>query len=86
MQHFKVLVKVDYNHIKTSITKLHTVCTYHEHGLERSVSLGRALDWWSQGCWFEPHLRWSHFVVSLSKTLNPLLSTGSNQEDICRHD
>ena len=47
MQHFKCFGKSgNYNHIKTSITKLHTVCTYHEHGSERSISLGRALDWW----------------------------------------
>ena len=29
---------------------------------------------------------WSHCVVSLSKTLNPLLSTGSAQEDLSQHD
>ena len=33
---------------------------------------------WDLGRWFEPHQ--SHCVVSLSKTLYPLLSTGSAQE------
>ena len=32
-----------------------------------------------RGCGFEPHRR--HCIVSLSKTLYPLLSTGSTQED-----
>ena len=36
---------------------------------------GRVLDSRLRGCWFEPHLR--HCIVSLSKTLYPLLSTGS---------
>ena len=44
--------------------------------------LGRALDWWLDGCWFEPHL--SHCVVSL--TFYPLLNTGSTQEDLSQHD
>ena len=40
---------------------------------------GRVLDRRSRGCWFDPHQ--SHSIVSLSKTLYPLLSTGSTQED-----
>ena len=47
--------------------------------LERSGSVGRALDWGLKGCKFETHP--SHCVVSLSKTLYPLLSTGSTHED-----
>ena len=35
------------------------------------------------GCWFKPQ---RHCVVSLSKTLYPLLSAGSTQEDLSRHD
>ena len=55
--------------------------------VERSASLGRALDWGSKGCLFEYHHRQSHYVVSLSKTLYPLLSTctGSAKEDLLRH-
>ena len=34
----------------------------------------------SSGCGFEPHRR--HCVVSLSKTLYPLLSTGLTQKDL----
>ena len=50
-------------------------------------------EWWLSGrvfysglrsCGFEPHQR--HFVMSLSKTLYPLLSTGSTQEDPSLHD
>ena len=40
---------------------------------------GRVLDLRSRGCRFEPHRR--HCVVSLSKTVYPLLSTGLTQED-----
>ena len=36
------------------------------------------------GCGLEPYQR--HCVVSLSKTLNPPISTGSTQEDLSRHD
>ena len=43
------------------------------------AQLGRVLDLRSRGCRFEPHCR--HCVVSLKKTLYPLLSTGSTQED-----
>ena len=42
------------------------------------------LDLKSRGCAFEPHRR--HFIVSLSKTLYPLLCTGSTQEDPSRHN
>ena len=37
-----------------------------------------------RGCQLEPH--WRHYIVSLSKTLYPLLSTGSSQEDPSRHN
>ena len=37
-----------------------------------------------RGCRFEPH--WRHYVVSLSKTLYSLLSTGSTEEDSSQHD
>ena len=36
------------------------------------------------GCRFEPHQR--HWVMSLSKTIYPLLGTGSIQDDPSRHD
>ena len=45
---------------------------------------GRVLDSGSRVCGFEPHRR--KCVVSLIKTLYPLLSTGSTQEDPSRHD
>ena len=41
-------------------------------------SFVRMLDWESKDCWFETHCQRSHCVVSLSKTLYPLHSTGSN--------
>ena len=40
----------------------------------------RELDFGLKGCLFETHSR--HCVLSLIKTLYPVLSTGSNQEDI----
>ena len=45
---------------------------------------GRVLDLRPRGCEFEPHRR--HCVVSLSKTHVSLLSTGSTQEDLSRHN
>ena len=53
---------------------------------ECSGSVGRVLDLGLKGCWFEPHLWRSHCVVSLSKTLFLLLSTGAAQEDSSGHD
>ena len=53
--------------------------------MECSGSDSIALDWGSKGCWFMLHRRRSHWVVSLSKTLYPLLSTGSTQEDPYLH-
>ena len=44
---------------------------------------GRVLDSGLKGIGFEPH--WRHCVVSLSKTLYPLLSTGSTQ-GMSQHD
>ena len=49
-------------------------------------SVGRGLDWGLKGCKFETHCKRSHCVLSLSKTLYLLLSTGSTQEDPSRHD
>ena len=45
---------------------------------------GRVPESRSRGCGFEAHRR--HCILSLSKTLYPLLSTGSTQEDLSRHD
>ena len=36
----------------------------------------RTLDWGLKGCWLETNHHRIHCVVSLSKTLNPLLITG----------
>ena len=47
--------------------------------VECSGSVGRALDWGVKGCLFEIHRQQSLCVVSLSKTLHTLLSTGSSQ-------
>ena len=48
------------------------------HG-EALLLSGRVLDSRSRGCRVQPH--GGHCVVTLSKTLYPLLSTGSTQED-----
>ena len=48
--------------------------------MKRGGSVGRVLDWGLKGFEFENY--WSHYVLSLSKTLYPLLSTGSTQDDI----
>ena len=47
---------------------------------EESGSFGTVLDFGSKGSWFDTHR--SHCVVSLSKTLYPLLNTGSTKEDM----
>ena len=44
----------------------------------------RVLDLRPRGCRFKPHLR--QCVVTLSKTHLSLLSTGSTQEDLSRHN
>ena len=63
------------------------LCIRKQHlQLERSRSVCRALDWGSKGCWFKSQCRWSHCVVSFSKTLCPLLSAGSIQEDLSPDD
>ena len=49
------------------------------------VIIGRALDWGSKGCWFKSR-QWSNCVVSFSKILYPVLSTGSTWEELFRHD
>ena len=58
------------------------ICNKYQQLIEERS--GRVLDWRLRGCGFEPHRR--HFVVSLSKTLYPLLSAGSTQEEPSRHD
>ena len=45
--------------------------------ISSSCSAGRALDWGSKGCWFEPYRRQRRCLVSLSKTLYPLLKLRS---------
>ena len=40
----------------------------------------RVLDWRLRGCGFELH--WKPCVMSLSKTLYPLLNTGLTQENL----
>ena len=42
---------------------------------EHSGSVGDAIDWGLKAPWFEAHHLKSHCIVSLSKTLYPLLST-----------
>ena len=49
--------------------------------VRRAQWLGSVLDWGLKGCLFETHRRQSHCIVSLSKILYPLFSTGSTQED-----
>ena len=52
---------------------------------ECSGSVGRALDWGSKG-FVSLIISASHCVVTLSKALYLLLSTGSTQEDPSQHD
>ena len=52
----------------------------HQLSGESSGSVGKVLDWGSKGCWFKTQLWWSHCVVSLNKTLYPLLSTGTDRK------
>ena len=56
---------------------LHCI-SFVSRGVERLS--GRVLNPRSWGCGLEPH--WRHCIVSLSKTLYPLHSTGSNQEEL----
>ena len=53
---------------------------------ERGESVGRVSDLGSKG--FEFETLWGYCIVSMSKTLYPLLSIGSTQEDrkSSRHD
>ena len=60
-----------------------TVCIDNIGSEEHSGSVV-VFDLISRGCRFEPHQR--PCLVSLSKTLFPLLSTGSTQEDPSRHN
>ena len=53
---------------------------------EHSGSVGRALDWGSNGCWFKSHPWQSHCLVFFSKTLYLPFCTYSTQEDQSRHD
>ena len=55
----------------------------HPHTDERSVSVVEGLIQ-DRGYGFEPH--WRQCVVSFSKTLYPLLSTCSTQEEQSRQD
>ena len=57
---------------------------YHKQTLYNSGSVGRVLDLGSKGCLLQTHLR--HCVVSVSKALYSLLSTGSTQEDLSKHN
>ena len=58
------------------ISSLYNSEALHVQGVERSGLVGRALDRESKDCLFEPHCRGSNCVVSFSKTLYSLLSTG----------
>ena len=49
---------------------------------ERNGSVGGALGWGFVGCYFKTHCQTIHCVLSLSKTLYPLLSTGSTSDPI----
>ena len=49
--------------------------------MELCGSVGRSLDLGLKGLKFKTQFRRSHFVVYLSKTLYPLLSTVSTQDD-----
>ena len=53
-----------------------------------SGSVGRVLDLGLKGCESKSKTHRRNFIVSLSKKLSPLLSTGSMQEDrkVSRHD
>ena len=51
---------------------------------ERDMLSGRVFNWRSRGCGFEPHQK--HCIVALSKTLYPLLSNDSTQEDPSQHN
>ena len=61
-----------------SVALVHSVC-FHD-----KISLPYIWIYATDVSGLEPH--WRHCVVSLSKTLNPLLSTGSTQEDPSQHD
>ena len=63
------------------------------HGYETQIKysnmwpfISRVLDCVSKDCLFVTHHWRSHCVVSLSKTLYPLFSIGSTQEDSSQHD
>ena len=56
---------------------LHCMNIYDCQSVQCTSSVGRALDWGSEGCYFQTHRRLSYCVVSLSK----VLSIGSIQED-----
>ena len=59
-------------------------CHLHHEQVKRSGSL----DWGSKCCYFGTHPRQNRCIVSFSKILYPLLSTGSTQEGrkLSRHD
>ena len=64
---------------KQKIWPLHTSDLKFKYRGAQSLS-GRVLEFRLRGCGFEPRRR--HCIESLSKTLFPLLSTGSTQEDL----
>ena len=55
------------------------ISTHDQVRLKPQWLSGRVLNFRSKGCWFETN--WRHCIVSLSKALYPLLSTGSTQDD-----
>ena len=69
---------------KSSCDANHVVGFFHVAVGPAQWLSGRVLDSRSRGWGFKPHRR--HCVVSLSKTLYPLLRTGSTQEDRSQHD
>ena len=65
--------------LKMVSIEIYSFCTMCYEECSDSDS-GRVLDSRSRGCEFEPYRR--HCVVSVSKTLYPLLSAGSTQEGL----
>ena len=66
-------------YLYTDVTFSSGINTFINTDLVSSGSVDRMLDKRSKHCYFETHM--SHCVVSLSKRLYPLLSTGSTEAD-----
>ena len=66
------------------LARIWKFCIYYTFQPRITRVVAQWLDSRSRSYGFEPHRR--HCVVSLSKTLYPLLSTRSSQEDPSRHD